>query len=156
MLKQAVIREIHQGKITKEQGHLVVATRFYPRFLPRASVHEYISDLAPSRTLLKEFKEAAVKVGHNRAFIEVHYEQRFTLSAAGYWELSRLAKESARHDVYLACYCDRHLFCHRELLLLLAKNLFDIEIENTTYKYPLFNFARCLDHLAPKSFFCPP
>lgn len=46
MLKPAVIREIHQGQITKQQGHLVVATRFYPRFLPRAGVHEYISDLA--------------------------------------------------------------------------------------------------------------
>lgn len=138
MLKTATIHEIATRLLTKRHGHLIVTTRYYPRGLPRQAIHEYISALSPSKPLLRDFKTTAKRTGHNAAFKYVHYLQRFVLSATGVEELRRISELSKQKDVYLACYCSRTEMCHRELLLLMAHELYGAPIEKIKNAYPGF------------------
>ena len=142
MLKTATLSEVSSRQITKRQGHLVVTTRYYPRYFPRESVHEYISALAPVRELLRDFKNAEKKLGHNGAFKYIGYNRRFTLDAKGLGELQRLSELAREKDVYLICFCSRSQCCHRDLLLLTAQALFGASIESVKQAYPGFDPSR--------------
>lgn len=139
MLKQATLSEIKNEVISKASGYLVIATRYYPRFFPRDEVHEYVADLAPTKSLLAQFKNLEKKLrNHDLAFEKMEYEKKFTLSNQGLSELKRLSELSQKVDVYLICYCERGQCCHRELLLIMAKHYFAVETEKLTRPYPIF------------------
>jgi uncharacterized protein YeaO (DUF488 family) len=142
MLKTATIQELIGKQITKRQGHIVVATRYYPRGLSKELIHEYNSSLAPSKALLSEFKNTAKKSGHNSAFKFVGYTRRFEIDQFGLDELKRLSELSRAKDVYLACYCGRECYCHRDLLLLMAQALYAAPIEKIKQTYPSFDPRR--------------
>ena len=139
MLKQARVEDISKNRITKLHGHIVVVTHFYPRFLKRKFIHEYIHELAPTRALLKEFKNQEELSGdHDAGFSEVDYESKFSLSESGLAELRRLAEQANEKDVYLVCHCTVGQRCHRELLLLIAKEKFSAKISKVHHEYPIF------------------
>lgn len=139
MLKTASLQDITSRLITKRHGHLVMTSRFYPRNLKREVIHEYMSCLAPSKTLLTEFKTMAKKLGHDEAFKLVGYNRKFKLTAEGVEELMRLSELSREKDVYLICYCSHANFCHRDLLLLMAEALFEAKIEPVKRVYNGFD-----------------
>jgi hypothetical protein len=83
MFKSAIIQDIHLGNLTKADGYLAVTTRFFPRFLARAQIDDYIATLAPDKKLLRDFKKASDKLGHNAAFLHVDYQRRFVARVGG-------------------------------------------------------------------------
>jgi uncharacterized protein YeaO (DUF488 family) len=139
MLLQATTQEVQSGQITKKQGYLLVATRYYPRFLRRNLIDEYASHLAPNKNLLTEFKFYEKKLDdHNCAFNEMQYEKKFTLTGDGCDDLKKIGSLSRKKDVYLICYCRRGERCHRELLMLMARDLYGTPIGRLYNSYPQF------------------
>lgn len=139
MLKQARVEDISKNRVTKLHGHIVVVTHYYPRFLKRKLIDEYLKVLAPTKDLLSEFKvEEKTSGEHDQSFEEIEYENKFTLSEEGMTELSRLVTLSNEKDVYLVCHCGVGQKCHRELLLLIARRFFDAKTSRVFHRYPKF------------------
>lgn len=140
MLKQARVEDIRKSRLTKKDGHLVVATRHYPRGVKRDLFHDFKSSLAPSKELLAEFMSEVKKRGgdHNTGFVGMNYAKKFHLSERGWWELRQYAKLSKRVDVFLICHCKFEDCCHRELLLLLAQKFFGADIDPLENTYDDF------------------
>jgi uncharacterized protein YeaO (DUF488 family) len=139
MLRQASVADLRSGAISRKDGHVVVAMRFYPRGLARELRDEYVRALSPDEVLFREFKAVERATGdHERAFTEVDYERRFRLSPEGRKELSRLAAMSRERDVYLVCQCVVGQACHRELLLRIADVELGAPIDVVHRAYPEF------------------
>ena len=139
MLKQGTIQEVNDHVVEKRHGHLVITTRYYPRFFPRNLVDDYTCELAPTKSLLKEFKNLEKKLhDHNKAFAKMNYEKKFNLSEKAYQLLKHYSELSKKQDVYLLCYCKMGECCHRELLLLMAKKFFKIKIDKIFQPYKIF------------------
>ncbi|HEX4925864.1 MAG TPA: DUF488 family protein, partial [Bdellovibrionales bacterium] len=116
--------DIFSGKVTREDGHIVVVMRHYPRFLRREYRDEYVYALAPPRLLFEHFRLIKTEtLDHAYAFKTVKYENEFWLEPEGLAALKRLAKRSEREDVFLVCQCTVGEHCHRELLMLMAREL---------------------------------
>jgi hypothetical protein len=94
--------------------------------------------LAPDRVLFADWKEGERKEGHERAFELSRYQERFTLSPDGLESLRRLADVSRKREVFLACQCEIGERCHREMLLLTAKERFGAEIGRVFHSYPVY------------------
>jgi hypothetical protein len=140
MLKQASVGDLKSEKISRDQGdYIVISMCFYPRFVRRELRDEYLSDLAPDRVLFGEFKRVQRATGdHNGAFARVSYEKRFALTNEGIEHLARLSTLAHERDVYLVCQCTVGERCHREMLLLMAKQWFTAKAEPPTNDYPVF------------------
>jgi len=139
MLKQCSVADIKNKSIARENSHLVVAMRYYPRFLKKELRDEFVCELAPTKELLADFNAAQKRLGtHNASFGEVDYENRFRLSAAGWAHLKRLAEMSQKKDVYIICLCNLGDRCHREMLMLMSNELFGTETGQVFHTYPDF------------------
>jgi uncharacterized protein YeaO (DUF488 family) len=139
MFKQATVEDIAHNRITKIHGHIVVVTRYYPRFLKRQRIHEYVPVLAPPKELLHDFKKAEEKLGdHDQGFASIDYESRFELGIEGDAELARLAEMAQTTDVYLVCHCKIGQYCHRELLMILAEARHGTRIARLSHPYTVF------------------
>jgi uncharacterized protein YeaO (DUF488 family) len=137
MLKQASVRQIRKGEVGRKDGFIAITMCFYPRGLRKELRDEYRSDLAPTKDLLKDFNKCQKELGHEEAFVKSHYEKRFTLTAEALSHLEELSKMSRKRDVYLVCQCEMGERCHREILLLLAKNKFHAKIAKVFKDYPV-------------------
>jgi uncharacterized protein YeaO (DUF488 family) len=92
-------------------GYRVLATRFWPRGVPRSQVDEYISKLAPSKQLLKEYKDVPL----SWADFTDRYRQELSLEEQQS-ELKRLAGVARTKTITLLCFCAEERGCHRTLL----------------------------------------
>lgn len=139
MLKQASISQIKHEEIPRKNSHIVIAMRYYPRFVRKELRDEFLCCLAPEKQLLKEFNEARKQLDdHDSAFAAVDYNSRFTLGDEAMEHLERLAGVSHGSDVYLACICKVGEMCHREILLLTAKHYFSCPVGDVYHRYPEF------------------
>jgi uncharacterized protein (DUF488 family) len=68
----------------------------------------------------------------------VDYEARYQLGPDAFNELQRLAKLSEEKVVYLVCQCSTGERCHREMLLLAARELLGAKVGNIYHSYPTF------------------
>ena len=138
-LKQCTVHDVANHRVTKLHGRVIVITRFYPRFLKRRYVHDYLSVLAPLPELLKEFREAEKALGdHDRAFESVDYERKFRLQPEGMIVLKRLVEESRGQTIYFVCHCPIGQRCHRELVMLIAQELFGAKIAKLSFDWSIF------------------
>ena len=135
MLKQGSVGQIRRGELTRKDGYLVIAMRFYPRGLRKDLRDEYQGSLAPDLALFKDFKRWQLKMGHEQGFEKSNYDELFFLSLSALEELKRLAELSRRRDVYLVCQCEVGERCHREMLMLLAKKRFGAKIGSVSHDY---------------------
>lgn len=138
MLKQGSIFQLNSNRIQRTDGHLVITMCYYPRGLSKKDRHEFLACLAPDRKLLADYKAAEKKVGHDAAFAECRYEERFELTTEGWAALERLTEISRERNVYLICQCEMKQHCHREILLLAAQKQFGAEIGPVYFDYPVF------------------
>ena len=139
MLQRASVQDVKSGKISRAQAYLAVAMRFYPRFLRKEWVDEYIRALAPPADLFKSFKELDRKLAnHNSAFYQVEYEKRFKISQAGREELKLLSQIAEKKDVFLICQCRDFDRCHCDLLLMMAERNFKAPTKKLIFDYPDF------------------
>lgn len=132
MIYQASVEQFREKSIPRGQALLILAMRHYPRGLKKELSDEFRSILAPSPELFKDWKSFEKKVGHEEAFKLSHYEERFALSPVGLFLLKKHSEE-ANKKIYLACQCKIGERCHREMLLLIAKNKYGATVG------PIFN-----------------
>jgi uncharacterized protein YeaO (DUF488 family) len=139
MIRQATVEDISNERVTKRHGRVVVVTRYYPRYLKKKLIDDYFAVLAPPKPLLHEFKEREVQMNadHDGAFEAIDYESKFTLSEAGLALLQEISAESARRPVYFVCHCKLGQRCHREILMLAARELFGATIGKVYLEYPV-------------------
>ena len=138
MLKQACVADLKAERFDRSKSHLVVTMRFDPRFLRKELRDEFIAEMAPEKELLMDFNAAQKRLGdHNSSFAEVDYEQRFRMSDKAKAHLKRLAKLSNHKDVYLTCVCRVGERCHREILMLIAHELYGCQIDEVFHAYPI-------------------
>jgi len=136
MLKQAAVKEVKRGTLSRDDGYIVITMRYYPRFLRKELRDEFLADMAPKKELLDDFNAAQKRLGtHNEAFPAVDYEGRFEMGPRGWQHLERLAEMSKKQDVYLLCVCNVGDMCHREILMLLAQKFFDCPIDKVFHPY---------------------
>lgn len=92
--------------------------------------------LAPTKELLTEFKAREDELeDHDKAFEAVDYEHRFTLDAGAKEILRELSEEAKTRDVYLVCHCQIGQYCHREILMVLAKLLYGAPVGRIHHPY---------------------
>lgn len=137
-IKQASVRQVRNGEVTRDDGYIVIAMCFYPRGLRKELRDEYRSDLAPERVLFKEFKGYQSRFGHKAGFTRSCYESRFNLSANALEHLNELAQLSRSRDVYFVCQCEVGERCHREMILLAAQKLYGAKIDRVFQSYSVF------------------
>ena len=149
MLQQASVDALRHGDVSRKRGYIAVTMHHYPRGLKKDLRDEYISALAPGDTLLHDFLAHVKKLGedHNAAFEACHYEKRFGITAEGLGHLQRLIELSTSKDVYLVCQCRDDERCHRELLLMLAREWYGAKTAPLRFDYE--TFARRLQKKPP-------
>lgn len=139
MLLRASISEIKNGRVTKNDGHLVVTMRLYPRFLSKSLIDDYTSELAPEKKLFERYREIKKNVGdQSEAFEQAQYQRKFALSEAGITALQELTHLSFKNDVYMICQCEKNERCHVDLMLLIAENKWGAAIGPIPFDYHEF------------------
>lgn len=138
MLRRASVRDIKRDNAFRKKNYTIVVMLYYPRFLSRKYVDEYIHALAPPRELFTEFKKLdRLSHDHEYAFRKSHYERRFQISEEGVDQLARIAEMAKVKNVCLLCQCATSEACHTDLLLLLARKMgFPVMIPEISY--PIF------------------
>ncbi|TMB68081.1 MAG: DUF488 family protein [Chloroflexi bacterium] len=103
-------KRIYQPK-SEDDGYRVLATRYWPRGVPKAAVDEYTTKTAPSRALLREFKHEGWSW---QAYVPRYLEEMTSPEAMT--EIARLAKLAESGTITLMCICEDEGRCHRSLL----------------------------------------
>ncbi len=138
MIRQGAVGQLRSGELSRKNGYIAVTMRFYPRGLKKELMDEYRSDLAPDTALFKDFKKFQESNGHDQAFIDSHYEERFQLSSEGMYNLRQLAEKAKTKDVFFVCQCEVGARCHREILLLIAEKEFGAPIDKVFHRYETY------------------
>ncbi|MCG3773972.1 MAG: hypothetical protein JW395_0789 [Nitrospira sp.] len=100
-----------------DDGHRVLATQYWPRGVRKGAVDDYIRVLAPSRELLRAFKDDAI--GWDE--FSRRYRAEIADRAEAPSEIERLRGIGERETVTLMCTCRDSEHCHRTLLKALIK-----------------------------------
>jgi len=94
-----------------EDGLRVLTTNYWPRGVSRERAGTYVRALAPTRPLLRAFKDGAITWPE--------YEVRYLDEMRGEkqrGEIARLAQAAKSQTVTLMCACRDDAECHRRLL----------------------------------------
>lgn len=122
-----------------DTSYVVITMRRYPRFVSRNLRHEYLSCMSPENPLFEDWLSAKRRFrDHNGAFKRSRFEERFAVGDEGLEHLARLAAMASKRDVHFVCQCQVGNRCHRELVLILARELFGARVENPKNDYPIF------------------
>jgi uncharacterized protein YeaO (DUF488 family) len=139
MLRQASVSDLIMDRVNREKGYVVITMRRYPRFIRRELRDEYVSTMSPDPKLHEAWLSAKRRYhDHNGAFARVQYEKRFAVSDPGWGDLERFCRLARKTDVYFVCQCRVGDRCHREMLLILASELFHARAEKPKNDYPTF------------------
>lgn len=139
MLRQASVSDLIRDRVSVDTGYIVITMRRYPRFISRQLRNEYLSCMSPEPKLFEDWLSAKRRhQDHDGAFARARFEQRFAVGEEGLMHLARLSERARAQDVYLVCQCPTGERCHREFLLILAKELFGAPAERPRNAYPVF------------------
>lgn len=94
-----------------DDGYRVLATRYWPRGVAKDAIDEYVPTLAPSRELLRSYRDGDIpwEQFHERYIEEMRGEEQTA-------EIHRLARRAWSDRITLLCVCDEDEKCHRWLL----------------------------------------
>jgi len=95
----------------RKDGLRVLVTRYWPRGVSRDAVSSYVSALAPSRDLLRTFKDHSI--GWREFATGYRHEMQGDEPRR---EIEHLAHTAASRKVTLLCTCREDVQCHRSLL----------------------------------------
>jgi hypothetical protein len=74
MLKQATVTDLTMGRISRDDGHIVITMRRYPRFVNRKLRDEYLTCMSPDVKLFEAWLTAKRKHDdHDGAFDRSHF-----------------------------------------------------------------------------------
>lgn len=96
---------------SEEDGRRVLVTQYWPRGVPRERVDEYVRALAPSRELVRGYKDGRIDW---TSFRDRYLAEMQRPEAVA--QIQRLAATSRERDVTLMCTCRDGENCHRYLL----------------------------------------
>jgi len=94
-----------------DDGVRVLTTNYWPRGVSKERAGMYVRALAPSRELLRAFKDGEISWEQ--------YEPRYLAEMSGEAqrdEIARLAERAASETVTVMCVCKEEAQCHRRLL----------------------------------------
>ena len=94
-----------------DDGYRVLATRYWPRGVPKSAVDEYTTKTAPSRELLREFKHEGLTW---EQYVPRYLEEMCAEAAID--DIKRLAAIAKSGSMTLMCICEDEKRCHRSLL----------------------------------------
>ncbi len=92
-------------------GLRVLTTNYWPRGISRERAGTYVRALAPSRDLLRSYKDGVIEWPE----FEVAYLDEMTKERPKD-EITRLASLAATDTVTVMCACEDEAHCHRRLL----------------------------------------
>lgn len=138
MLKQASVEQVRKQVLPRNNTVISIVMRHYPRGIKKEWSDEFRNLLAPDQELFTEWKARELKVGHNEAFSEVDYENRFELTPVALHLLKMYSEQSKTQDIYLVCQCRVGERCHREMLMLVAHKKYGAEIDQIYHDYAIF------------------
>jgi uncharacterized protein (DUF488 family) len=139
VLTQGSVDQVRKQEIPRVGSHIVIAMCFYPRQIKKEWRDDSITALGPDRTLFNEWKSWERQVGHEAAFAKVNYEARFTPTPIALYQLKKLAEISLEKNVFLICQCQVGERCHREMLMLCAREKYGAAISEVFNQYPVFS-----------------
>ena len=111
------MKSIYAAK-TKEDGRRILITRYYPRGVKKEHFDDWIRELAPSKELLKQYKEG--KISWNK------FEKKFLIQMndeESAMKLQVLSTQAKKEPITLLCYEKNNHECHRHLV-------YDLLLEN--------------------------
>lgn len=94
-----------------DDGRRILITRYWPRGVPKSAVDEYTTKVAPSRDLVRAFKDGAISwpTFKQRFLAEMKVEPASS-------EIDRLAAMATEGPITLMCMCEDERRCHRTLV----------------------------------------
>ncbi len=104
------MKSIYAAK-TKEDGRRILITRYYPRGVKKEHFDDWIRELAPSKELLKQYKEG--KISWNK------FEKKFLIQMndkESAMKLQVLSTQAKKKPITLLCYEKNDHECHRHLV----------------------------------------
>jgi uncharacterized protein YeaO (DUF488 family) len=105
-------------KIEEADGKRILITRYYPRGIRKDNFDFWYRDLAPSRELLKSFKQGTIS---REVFFQ--FFCRDLRSNEKRLELCKqLAIESLNKNITLLCFEREDIFCHRYYIKKICEN----------------------------------
>lgn len=99
-------------------GRRVLVTRYWPRGVSRDRVDEYVRVLAPSRELVRAYKDGRIEWA---AFRDRYLAEMERPEAVA--EVRRLATLSRSAEITLLCVCREEEPCHRLVLRELVEHV---------------------------------
>jgi len=119
-IKTASLRDLN--KLPK-YSYKILITRYYPFYIKdiKRIIDEWIPDLAPTKELLKAFKDELKRTNNQEiAFNISKYDSRFRHQvlndSVSMNELRRIGRLSKEKDVYLLCHEKEETYCHRRIV----------------------------------------
>lgn len=130
MLREASISELSSKNIPRENRILVNRRRGHDELAPSDELFEDFN--AQRRVLERAFGKGSAEA-HNNAFVDARFRERFRKQIEGdglaMSQLETIARRSAAEDLYLVCFEGPGKACHRRILMRIAAQQFDAEIE---------------------------
>ena len=130
MLREASISELSSKNIPRENRVLVNRGRGHDELAPSEELFEDFN--AKKMALEREFGKGSADA-HNNAFVDARFQERFRKQIEGdglaMSQLETIARRSAAEDLYLVCFEGPGKACHRRILMRIAAQQFDAEIE---------------------------
>jgi uncharacterized protein YeaO (DUF488 family) len=94
-----------------DDGHRVLATRYWPRGQSRSVTDEYLSKIAPSKRLIDEYRKGPLSWEEfTRRYLDELKDPDSQL------ELKRLGRIASSRRITLMCMCPDDWDCHRTIL----------------------------------------
>ena len=94
-----------------DDGHRILATRYWARGVRKAAIDEFDTKVAPSRQLLREFKHEGLTW---EGYVPRYLEEMTAEPAKS--DINRLAQLAESGRITLMCICEDEARCHRSLL----------------------------------------
>lgn len=103
-------KSIYEPK-SNYDGFRVLITQYYPRGVKKEHFDEWKRELAPSRELLKSYK--------NEEITWKKFEEEFLKqmnNPISLETIQKLARKAKNDSVTILCYCNKDSNCHRHLI----------------------------------------
>src|SRR5574338_497392 len=113
-LKESIMiktKSIYKPK-EDEDGLRILITRFYPRGVRKDHFDQWLRELAPTKELLKDYKEGKV----SQTQFKTRFLKQMNSDDASMQTIQTLSKLAKKSSVTLLCYEPDEEFCHRHLL----------------------------------------
>lgn len=110
-MKERIRMKSIYAKKSYGDGHRILITRYYPRGVKKEHFDEWIRELAPSKDLLKQYKEGNISWNKfEKNFLKQMNDEESVI------KLQALSVQAKKKPITLLCYEKNDDECHRHLI----------------------------------------